>query len=603
MADTLGVTPDLGGRVYRLIFEKNPVPMLLVDSSSHEVLAANNAAEKCYGRTIKQLLCLSLSDLFHVEDWPSAMSHLDARFQATEAFKSQWRHLNSKGDVIDVLLDSEDVSVNGMPARIISVRDVTKETAANQSLYALSSHFDRTLQTIPEIFFILDFEGCFTFVNVRAEKLFQDKREALLGRFIGDCIPETWRAQHQRHYEEATGRNIAVIYSWHLPTTGRWYEVRIIPTESSVPVFIRDVTRKHFLEEKLRQVNHYLHTLTQVVSEAVISVDMHGDIQTFNGGAERMFGMSAAAAVGHTVEKLLPVRLRDAHIRQRIGFSNSAGTPRMMGLRLIKGLRSDGKEIDLEGSIAHAKVGDSQVFIAALQDVTARLAVDVERQETRTRLSNLARKLMLQEKELVKQVAQILHDQLGQTLAAIRVVHEAIGATRRGKNEAEAERLELKLAGLIDQAIGEVRMVLVELHPPLLEEFGLAAALDNELRDRAKQTMLMKFELKVAPDVASTRWSAAIEYAVFMIAREAIENAIRHSEGDTVVINLSGDLSHLTLEVVDNGKGFGMAQDAKVGHLGMAGIQERAKSIGAKVAVLPANSGGTCVAVRWEDPQ
>jgi signal transduction histidine kinase len=275
----------------------------------------------------------------------------------------------------------------------------------------------------------------------------------------------------------------------------------------------------------------------------------------------------------------------------------------MMGLRLVKGLRADGKEIDLEGNIAHVKVGDALISIVSLQDVTARLAVDVERRDTRTRLSNLARKLMLQEKELIKNVAQMLHDQLGQTMAAIRVVHEAIGATRSFKPTVEAERLDGKLTELINQAIGEVRMVLVKLHPPLLEEFGLAAALDNELRDRAMRSVNMRFSLKAPDEVAAVRWAAAIEYAAFMIAREAIENAIRHSEGDNLVVMLGGDANRLSLDIVDNGKGFGMAQEAKVGHLGMAGIQERAKSIGATVIVVPVKEGGTCVSLRWEDSQ
>ena len=594
---------DLGARAYRILFEKSPLPMLLIDRGSHQILAANEAAARCYGRTTEQMLRLRLSELDHVEDWPSALAYFDLPAPLSKAFKNRWRHISLSGDVIDVIIDTEDAIVNGLSAMILSVRDVTREIQALLTDAAERKSFDETLQTIPDIFFTLDFNGRFTFLNSRAEKLFQSGREKLLGGFIGDCIPETWRAQHQKYFEEATQSNTNVIYSWPLASAGRWYEVRLCPIRGSVPVFIRDVTRKHLLDEKVRQANHYLHALTQVVNEAVISVNSDGEIQTFNLGAERTFGINASSAVGQPLENLLPLRFRDAHIRQRAEFSNSSGAPRMMGLRLVKGLRADGKEIDLEGNIAHVIVGHSLISLVALQDVTARLAVEVERRDTRTRLSNLARKLMLQEKELIKNVAQMLHDQLGQTLAAIRVVHEAIGATRSVKPTVETDRLDGKLAELINQAIGEVRMVLVKLHPPLLEEFGLAAALDNELRDRAMRSVKMRFALKAPNEVATIRWAAAIEYAAFMVAREAIENAIRHSGGDNLVVILDGDANRLSLDIVDNGKGFGMAQEAKVGHLGMAGIQERAKSIGATVIVVPVREGGTCVSLRWEDSQ
>ena len=584
---------DLGVNAYRILFEKNPLPMFLVYQGSHEIVAANEAAARCYGHTVEELLLLRLSDIYHADDWPSALAHFDFAATSSKSFKNLWRHLNASGDVMDVLIDTESVIVKGLPALIIAVRNVTKETQAFLNVVAERKGLDRTLHTIPDIFFTLDFDGCFTFLNSRAEKLFQKRRETLLGRSIADCIPGTWASQHQKHFEEATGNQVKVIYPWHLPSSGRWYEVRIRPTVSMVSVFIRDVTRKHLLDEKVRQVNHYMHALTHVVSEAVISVNSNGEIQTFNPGAERIFGFSASSVVGHSLENLLPIRFRDAHIRQRGEFSHSAGAPRMMGLRLVKGLRADGKEIDLEGTIAHVKVEDTQILIVALQDVTAKLAVDVERRDTRTRLSNLARKLMLQEKNLIKNVAQMLHDQLGQTLAAIRVVHEAIGATRRIQPTLEAQRLDDKLTGLINQAIGEVRLVLVKLHPPLLEEYGLAAALDNELRDRAMHSLKMRFTLKAPEEIASVRWAASIEYSAFMIAREAIENAIRHSGGDSLVVSLGGDTNRLTLEIVDNGKGFGIEQEAKVGHLGMAGIQERAKSIGATVSVVHAREGGT----------
>ena len=67
-------------------------------------------------------------------------------------------------------------------------------------------------------------------------------------------------------------------------------------------------------------------------------------------------------------------------------------------------------EIDLECSMAKVIVGKNQVLISILRDVSERLAADVERQAARTQLSHLTRRLMSQEKDLVKRIARVLHD-------------------------------------------------------------------------------------------------------------------------------------------------------------------------------------------------
>ena len=268
----------------------------------------------------------------------------------------------------------------------------------------------------------------------------------------------------------------------------------------------------------------------------------------------------------------------------------------------IKGLRADGREIELEGSVSQVTIGQEKVLIATLRDVTERNQADAERQAARVQLSDLARRLMSQEKDLVKRMAQALHDQLGQTTAAIRILHDTMGVLRRGKESREYLRLDMQLGKLIDQATRQVRMVLVDLHPPLLDEHGLAAALDNELRGRALNQHAMNVVLNVPPDVLELRWPSAVEYGAFMIAREAIENALRHSQATEMTVNLGGSENHMELTVNDNGQGIAPKANTKAGHLGITGMLERAQSIGGAVSVSPAATGGTCVCLRWSQP-
>ena len=467
---------------YQLLFERTPLPLLVCERKSGRLLHANHAAAACYSHSIDQLVKLSLYDLHAPEDRPHLQEHM-SQPAGTDQPQRVWRHRGRAGNTIHVEMETADLDLQGIQARI---------------------------------------------------------------------------------------------------------------------VLLRDVTQQHSNEDRLRQEHERLNAIVSASNDAIISTDGAGTIQTFNPGAERVFGYSAESMLGCNVDLLLPARFRSAHSLARMAFAESATAPRMMGLRVVKGLRSDDSEIDLEGSIAKVLIDNESVLITSLRDITELLAADAERQTARTQLSQLTHRLMSQEKDLVKRIAKLLHDQLGQTVAAIRLIYETMTALGPAKVSPQLKRLDMQMQSLIEQAIQQMRMVLVDLHPPMLDEHGLAAALDNEIRSRALRQNAMQLVFEHAPGVAALRWESAFEHAVFMIAREALENAIRHSQATQVVMSLEGSTSSLLLEVRDNGCGMLLGHEPAVGHLGMAGIMERAKSIGASVETGPAHGSGTRIRVHWK---
>lgn len=342
-----------------------------------------------------------------------------------------------------------------------------------------------------------------------------------------------------------------------------------------------------------------LRAVIDASTDAIISTDVEGCIMIFNPAAERVFGRSRQSVEGQNIEILLPERYRDAHQGQRQRFARAHEPSRMMGLGLVKGLRADGVELDLEGIISQVTVQGQQLLLAHLRDVTERVRLDAERQQSRNQLSELTRKLMSQEKTFVKRMVQTLHDQLGQTLAAIRMVHETMVLMQKDRVSHEVHRLDQQLGILINQAIRQVRQVLLDLHPPLLEEQGLAAALDNELRNRALTHPQMQIDLDVKAEVSAMRWPSEVEFSAFMVAREAVENALRHSGATALRVALSGGALQLHLEVTDNGVGLPDVSSPQ-GHLGIVGMQERANTVGSTLQLEPSEAGGTCVRLNWQ---
>ena len=209
----------------------------------------------------------------------------------------------------------------------------------------------------------------------------------------------------------------------------------------------------------------------------------------------------------------------------------------------------------------------------------------------------------MQEKLTAIHLAQALHDQIGQTLAAIRYSPEFLQLGERDAASGHGAARANSLVGLLDQAIGEVRQVLVDLRPPFLDEHGLAAALDNELRSRLPTRRSIDRLLDVDPRLADMRWPGAVEFAMFMIAREAVSNSLKHAQATVVQVSVTGAADWLRLEVTDDGHGIAeQALGPLPGHLGLVGMRERALAIGAHLDIQSTSGQGTTVTVRWPNP-
>ncbi len=343
-----------------------------------------------------------------------------------------------------------------------------------------------------------------------------------------------------------------------------------------------------------------LSAIVSASSDAIITTSGEGCIRSFNPGAEAIFGVSHEAVEGKSIELLIPERYRVPNAHQCNTTALGSAASRFIKLSLFKGLRAGGQEIDLEGQICQICVDGQHIFVGTFRDVTQRMQSEERRKVERVQLAELARKLMSKEQSLVSRVAHAMHDQLGQTLAAIQMTHDTMGALRLGVEQPPLAGLNQKLGTLVQQAIRQVRQVVVELCPPLLGDSGLDGALDNELRELNRVQSNLGIALHVDPRLNGVRWPHDVEYAAFMIAREAIDNALRHASAGGVILRLCGDSDTLRMDIIDDGAGMPMDTLWGEGSLGLAAMRERANSIGAVLLMGPGESGGTRVGLRWQ---
>lgn len=353
-------------------------------------------------------------------------------------------------------------------------------------------------------------------------------------------------------------------------------------------------------EAKLREQGEVLSAVINSASDAVISVDETGRITLFNPAAARIFGHGSSLMIGQPLDVLLPPAERGPHVGHLKRFAESRATTRPMGVGRVNGVRADGEPLELEASISQITVRGEKVLTAILRDVTERVRAERALASHQAELSELTHRLLNQEKDTTRRLAQTLHDQLGQTLGALRLSFDALGGLLPPGLSPQAQERQRKLAQLIDTANTEVRQALMDLRPPRLDDEGLEGALTHEIRTRALEVGPCQLRLVVDPVASGLRWPAHVEHAAFMVAREALANAALHAQASNVVVRLEGTVQWLRLSVSDDGVGLPPeGAVSRPGHLGMVGMRERALAIGGHLEVQSPRGGGTEVTLVW----
>lgn len=223
--------------------------------------------------------------------------------------------------------------------------------------------------------------------------------------------------------------------------------------------------------------------------------------------------------------------------------------------------------------------------ITVLQSLANQAAIAIENLRLYTKTHKLA---VLEERQ---RLARELHDSVTQDLYGVTMYAEA--ATRMlaaGQRDVVSEHLS-ELKDTASAALREMRLLIFELRPAALQEVGLEAALQTRLEaveGRAGLTteLICRGPISLPPEY---------EEGLYGIAREALNNALRHSQANHIQLRLESDDRHCRLEIEDDGLGFELEDGLKQGGFGLHGMYERAESIGAQLTISTRPEGGTLV--------
>jgi signal transduction histidine kinase len=230
--------------------------------------------------------------------------------------------------------------------------------------------------------------------------------------------------------------------------------------------------------------------------------------------------------------------------------------------------------------------------VALLATIADQVAVSVEN----ARLHKQAERAAVMEERA--RLARELHDSVTQSLYSVTLLADA---TRDFAESGEWDRAKHYMSRISEntrQALKEMRLLIYELRPPLIERDGLVEALSQRLN-------AVEGRAGVEVRLLAQEWNnmpVSVEEDLYLIAQEALNNALKHASATEVMVQLRASADGVSLEVVDNGKGFNVDSVRRKGGMGLLSMRQRAERLGGRLTILSAPGQGTSIKVDLRTP-
>jgi PAS domain S-box-containing protein len=353
---------------------------------------------------------------------------------------------------------------------------------------------------------------------------------------------------------------------------------------------MRDLTERREAEAALTESEERFRATFEQAPIGIAEISPEGAFERVNPRLCEMFGYSA--------EELLQ---RNA---SALTHPDDLPTTSALVAEVLAGKRTtfetDKRYIRKDGSVlwAHAistilrdTAGLPRKFIAVIEDVTARKLADQA-------IQSLPARLLKAQDEERRRIARELHDSTAQELAVVAMNLGRLEEWIEGR-DAWAENLLADSLAVLAQGNRDLRTLAHLLHPPMLEELGLAGALRHYVEGFSQRSGI-RVELECGADLE--RFSDGIETALFRVVQESLANVHRHSTSTCAFLKLARLGQNIELTITDRGRGLppglltGTADEARIG-IGISGMRQRMRQLKGRLDLSSSAQGTTVHAV------
>ena len=457
------------------------------------------------------------------------------------------------------------------------------------------------IQSAMDAIIIVDAEGRIVLFNAAAEQVFRRPGAQALGAEIERLIPGPRLIPQPQRETEREGSDAPMRkMGEHLALTGFRADGGEFPIDASISqvqlhgvehliVILRDVTERKRVEAALRENEQRYRTLFSQAMDGILMLSTEGDIVDVNNSFARMHG--------YAVDELLQMNLSKLDTPETLALAAGRIERILRGETIgfeVEHYHKDGHILPLDVAASGIDIDGKLYVLAFHRDITERRRAERELRRSQQALRGLSKAANEALEAERRRTARELHDELGQSLTALKMDLETLRAALPAGQPELLERTQAMHA-LLDSTIAATRRIAADLRPLMLDDLGLAAALDWLTQNYSKHTGIAT-DLVIDETVAQV--PEPIASALYRITQESLTNVAKYAQATTAEIHLERDGEWVQLLVRDNGRGIEAADQDKRGTFGLLGIRERVNLLGGVAAIAGVPGQGSEVRVR-----
>jgi PAS domain S-box-containing protein len=591
---------------FRTLVENSTDGIALINAEG-ATMYASPAFRRIFGLTVEEAQTLRL-DLIHPEDQErvlNAWNELRATPGKLSSYQYRFRYKDGTWRWLDVTAHSLFADPAAQ-ALVVNFRDITNRKQAEELLRHNEDRLRLAIDAIPTMVWSVRPDGIIDTLNQRWLDYTGISLEPYLKDPMGPVHPEDvprviekWRAHmvSEEPYEaEMRLRRADGEYRWFLVRTAplhdeqgrlvQWYGAAI------------DIEDRKRAEEKLKQSESQLAEAQRLAHVGSWEWNIRTNAVTWSDELYRIFGIQKGKIrVGGDATPFIHPEDRDL-VSSTVKAAVKNREPYSFYYRVLRP-GGDERIVQSRGQVVSDEQGEPIRILGATQDVTELKHAEEKLKATSQQLRALSARMQSAREEEGTRIAREIHDELGSALTTLKWDLEQIESVLLDpKPGPELESMKEKakaMTRLVESTIDVVRRISADLRPSVLDDLGLAPAIEWQSRLFRERTGIA---VRCHCPVDEVGLNQEQSTAVFRIFQEALTNIRRHSRAAGVDVTIVEKDDAFVLTIRDDGRGITDREKFGQSAIGLLGMRERAHLIGGEIEITGIEGAGTTVTVR-----
>ena len=584
---------------YRRLVQNAPDIIYTLSKNNGIVLSCNRIFEQKTGWLLTQWIGKPMIELIHPDDVALALEKFNETISGKTPKPYELRvRMNTGGYLTAEIISAPLIEHGEIIGEFGIARDITEWKEREKKLQISND----ILNSVANLVLV---------GNSRGEVIYASpSMKTILGYEPDEVLGDVWW-KYSRQSDEERREAISLLISYAtgeakpssepyertvLDNAGHPHIITWRDTKGPADLVIGvgyDVTEQKSLEKKILRFAR----MVEQSADSICVTDRDGVIEYVNPGFERTTGFPKAEVIGKTM-RILKSGLHEKSFYQQMWKKILAGEV-YEGTLINR--RKNGELYYEEMTITPLadESGEITHCVSSGRDVTEKIKAEKYRERTTELLKDLSHRIMNVQEEERQSLSRELHDEVGQTMTALKINLLALRNTRIDGEE--RDRMQDSI-GLVDELIKTIRNMSIKLRPTLLDDFGLVHAIRWYTERQAKRSTVT---VDVYEELHGERPVQEVETTCFRVVQESMTNILRHARATRVRIELYREERSLHILINDNGVGFLLSEvqkNYKKGEsLGLIGMQERVALVGGTMEIIPIMGEGTTIKAIFPD--